>query len=420
MASIMSGFVFVGGPGLFYKIGLSSFWIVISSSFTGAMMCWVLARPLFRLTREQECLTIPDVIRARFDCRFSAAFASLGILLGVIGYLATQLQALGIILATLLGMEPQIALVLAIGVIAFYSLAGGMLASVYTDIIQGVIMVWAATLVFYYSMSGFEGTQTLLHDDSSFLSPWGTVGIFGALSWFFVFSIGSLGQPHVVNKFMMIRNLKVLKLFPLALAGSMLLCSLVWLGSGLAVKGLVLGEMIPQLRNPDETVTVFLEVIAPKWLAALTYVGIVAAIMSTTDTFANVGAAVLTRDLPRIAGYRVKKLLLWGRLSAGFLFCLALLFAFQLESLVAYLGIFAFGSFAAVLTPSLAIGLNWDKAGVWPARVSMSVGLVSVICFELMNHWGLYNWLISPAALSLTLSLLSFLIVGALTNPVRR
>ena len=79
------------------------------------------------------------------------------------------------------------------------------------------------------------------------------------LSWFFVFSIGSLGQPHVVNKFMMIRDLKVLRFFPLALALSMLLCSLIWLGSGLAVKGLVLGNVIPPLSDPDQTIMVFLK-----------------------------------------------------------------------------------------------------------------------------------------------------------------
>src|SRR5512138_3836748 len=70
MASIMSGFVFVGGPGLFYSVGLGSFWIVISASFTGAMMAWLLARPLHDLASERGCLTIPDVVLARYGCRF--------------------------------------------------------------------------------------------------------------------------------------------------------------------------------------------------------------------------------------------------------------------------------------------------------------------------------------------------------------
>jgi Na+/proline symporter len=320
----------------------------------------------------------------------------------------------------MLEIDPGIALVIAICVVAFYSVAGGMVASVYTDVIQGVIMVWAATLVFYFAISSSGGIGDLslsfLHGEPGSLSPWGTVGVFGALSWFFVFSIGSLGQPHVVNKFMMIEDLRVLRLFPLVLATSMLLCSLIWLGSGVAVKGLVLGNLVPQLSDPDKTIAVFLHVIAPRWLAALTYVGIVAAIMSTADTFANVGAAVLTRDFPKIAGYPVQRELLWGRISAGLLFLLALLFALRTDGLVAYLGIFAFGSFAAVLTPSLAIGLNWDRAGFWAARSSMLLGISCVVCLESMDRLGYYSLQISPAALSLTLSLLTFLLVGAVAS----
>jgi Na+/pantothenate symporter len=85
-----------------------------------------------------------------------------------------------------------------------------------------------------------------------------------------------------------------------------------------------------------------------------------------------------------------------------------------MDNLVAYLGIFAFGSFAAALTPSLAIGLNWEGGSVWAARTSMLLGIVSVICLEVTDRCGYYNLLISPAALALTLSLLSFLLVSAL------
>jgi len=178
--------------------------------------------------------------------------------------------------------------------------------------------------------------------------------------------------------------------------------------------------MIPPLNDPDMAITIFLDVIAPKWLSALTYVAIVAAIMSTADTFCNVGAAVLTRDLPRIAGYAVHRQLFWGRTSSGLLFGLALLFAIRTESLVAYLGIFAFGSLAAVFSPVLAIGLNWERAGFWAARSSMLLGIFCSIGLELTDRFGLYNLQVSPSALSLTLSLLTFLLVGAASAPGSR
>ena len=360
MASIMSGFVFVGGPGLFYSLGLSSFWITISSSFTGAMMCWILARPLKQLASRKDCVTIPDVIFFRYGCRFSSGLAGIGILIGVVGYLATQMQALGVILASMLSVSFDKAILLGIGVLIFYTVAGGMLASVYTDMLQGVIMLWATTLVFFFALQaggGMEGiSRTLLERQPAFLHPWGLIGPLGALSWFFVFAVGSLGQPHVVHKFMMVRDVRVLKYFPLILALAMMVCGLIWLGVGLAVKSLVLKGTLVPLRNPDQAITVFLGKFTPAWLVALAYVGILSAIMSTADTFANVGAAVLTRDLPRATGRAFKNQVAWGRFFSLLLFILAFLFANRMGGLVAYLGIFGFGTFAATLTPSLALG----------------------------------------------------------------
>ncbi len=420
MASIMSGFVFVGGPGLFYSVGLSSFWITVSSSFTGAMMCWLLARPLHQIAQREDCLTIPDVIYLRFGCRFSSGLAGVGILIGVIGYLATQMTALGVIVASMLPISLSTAMWLGAGVLVFYTVAGGMLAGVYTDVVQGAIMLWAATLVFLFALQAAGGLQsisrTLLQQDPSFLHPWGITGSMGALSWFFVFAVGALGQPHVVHKFMMIKNLRVLRYFPLILAVSMILCGLIWLGGGLAVKTLVLrGELAP-LSNPDEAITVFLREFTPTWLTALVYAGILSAIMSTADSFVNIGAAVLTRDFPRAAGYALRNQVFLGRVFSLLLFVLALIFARLAGDRVAYLGIFGFGTFAAALTPSLILGLNWERANYWAARSSILAGILLNVSLEALDRAGLYGLQVAPAAVSLSFSFLIFLGAGGITS----
>lgn len=420
MASVMSGFVFVGGPGLFYQVGMGSFWITISSSFTGALMAWVLARPLHRMALERGCLTIPDVVEARFSCRFSSGLASLAILLGAVGYLAVQVQALGVVLSSILGVSYSTAVLIGVGVLAFYCISGGMVASVYTDVVQGAIMIWATTMVFFFSLQSGGGlgsiTRTIQANAPEILSPWGTVGALGALSWFFLFAVGSLGQPHVVNKFMMIRDLRVLRYFPLILAATMLLCGLIWLGVGMAVKAHVLQGTLAPLSSPDAAVTVFLQQFAPPWLEGLVYVGIIAAIMSTSDSFANVGAAALARDLPKAFGWPLKEELLRGRLWTLALFLLAVLFSTTMETLVAYLGIVSFATFAAALAPVLAVGLNWEGATTWGVRASLLVGLLASISLETIRRMGAYSLEVSPGALALAISLLVFLGVSYWTG----
>ena len=41
MSAAFSGFVFIGGPGLTYRIGLASLFICIPVSFTAGLLCWV-------------------------------------------------------------------------------------------------------------------------------------------------------------------------------------------------------------------------------------------------------------------------------------------------------------------------------------------------------------------------------------------
>jgi Na+/proline symporter len=423
MASIMSGFVFVGGPGLFYEIGLGSFWIAISSSFTGALMCWLLARPLFEMSHRRRCLTIPEVIQQRYQCSYSSTLAAVAILVGVVGYLAAQLQALAILLNQLTPFGRETSVILGIGVLVFYTVAGGMTATVRTDVVQGAIMLWVALMIFGFSLDAGGGishmARVLIEGSPATLSPWGTVGPVVCLGWFFLFSVGSLGQPHVVNRFMMVGDLKSLRYFPLLLALAMLICGTVWLGVGLSIKSLVTEAAVAPLGHPDDAIVVFLRDIAPRWLAPLAYVAVTAAIMSTADSFVGVGAAAATHDLGRVLGLDAGREVAWGRVCSLLIYVAAGALAIWMKTLVAYLGILAFGSFAAALTPALAIGLNWAEAGRWAARASITLGLVLSIVLEvLFVQPGVPSGVIALAGSALVFVILGKVVGTTVRGPI--
>ncbi len=86
-----------------------------------------------------------------------------------------------------------------------------------------------------------------------------------------------------------------------------------------------------------------------------------------------------------------------------------------MSELVAYLGIFGFGTFAAALTPALALGLNWKCAGYWAARSSILFGIVTNSVLEIIDRTGFYSLEVAPSALSLICSFLVFLLVGGIT-----
>ena len=49
--------------------------------------------------------------------------------------------------------------------------------------------------------------EFLYEDDPAAIGPFGTEGIICALSWYFVFGLGLAGQPHIITKMMMTRNI---------------------------------------------------------------------------------------------------------------------------------------------------------------------------------------------------------------------
>ena len=67
MAATLSGFAFIGGPGLVYSLGLGAVFIVLPAALTNSMGAWVLAKRLRLLAEVREMITIPDAIGARFQ-----------------------------------------------------------------------------------------------------------------------------------------------------------------------------------------------------------------------------------------------------------------------------------------------------------------------------------------------------------------
>jgi Na+/proline symporter len=93
--------------------------------------------------------------------------------------------------------------------------------------------------------------------------------------------------------------------------------------------------------------------------------------------------------------------------------------AYGYGDLVALLGTFAFGTFAAALAPVLAIGLNWRGATAVGAAASIATGLAANFALETLSRSGSIPALapgISPA-IALSLSTAVLLAVSMTTRP---
>ncbi|HSR51119.1 MAG TPA: sodium/proline symporter [Acidobacteriota bacterium] len=433
MTASYSGFVFLGGPGLTYSLGTASFFICVSVSFTAGLLCWTVAKRLRLMSEVRDIYTVPDAFYHRFDSRLTSGLAAAGLLVGTIGYLGVQFRALGVLIEAIFGTRdyfgqasPWVAMAVGVSVILFYSVAGGMIAGVYTDLFQGFLMMLAAMAVFVTALSQAGGPAMLVESirtsrqfGPDFLNPLGTVPVMTGLGFFFVFSIGTLGQPHMLHKFYMLDDPRKLKWMPLMIGGSQTLCVLIWMGIGLAVPALVAQGRMEALTRPDDAAPAFLLQFAPEVLAGLVFAGILAAIMSTADSFLSIGSAALVRDVPLALRRPLKDELRAGRLAVVFIALAAALFSYFYGDLIALLGTFAFGTFAAALGPALAVGLNWKRVPARAATASILTGLVLNLGLELANRAQLLPLApgVLPSAVALAASFTVLFAVTYLSPP---
>ena len=393
ISSVMSGFGFVGGPGLVYESGSSSLWMVFVSAFSLPVVFLLTGKRLRLLVEVREILTLPGAIAARYGGTWPALAMSAAIFLGVIGYLGTQILAVGTVLQAVLGLDLLVALGIGLGVLAFYSIAGGIVAGVYTDLFQGMLMLGAAIAVLLQCLKvggGMEAiSQTLWAMEPEYFGPWGSRGDMAALSWMLLFGIGASGQPHAVTKLMMLKDIRQLKWSALATGASYLVLAMLWMGIGLAMRTLVARGEHPELENPDLAAPTFLLHYTPELLAGIVFAGLLAAIMSTADSFLNLGAAAVVRDIPiALRGKPLERELLWSRIMTGVLLVLSAVFALYMENLIALLGTFGWGTFAAAIVPSVCIGMNWKRATGQACVASISTSIVLNFVLEVSARHG--------------------------------
>ncbi len=184
------------------------------------------------------------------------------------------------------------------------------------------------------------------------------------------------------------------------------------------MKSFVLGGRLAPLTSPDQATPSLLLNVTPITLAALVFSGVAAATMSAANSFINIGAAIVTHDLPIAFGRRVTNELRWGRIVTIAIAIAAAVTAQRSGTMVAFLGIFGWGLFASTLVPALAVGLNWQGATRAGALASIATGLIVTLALETTAYLKVFRFPagVTASAVAMVSSFLVFFVVSWLTR----
>ncbi len=384
-ASSSSAWTLLGVSGFAYQFGVSAIWL-FPACVGGFVINWfLLARPLREQSHRQGLLTATEVLAGPPDRplhRAIATLASLVVLVFFTIYVASQFQGAGKTFHEAFGISTEISVLVGAGVVVLYTLLGGFWAVSLSDTVQGFVMALTSLMLPLAALVAVGGPRALVTAlselaDPAYLSltqgfgPWVGAGFVAGLLGI---GLGYPGQPHVVNRFMALREGEgelrrarwvAISWAVLVYAGMILLgiCGRVLL-DGLADNEVVFLAVADRLFSP---------VVAGIMIAA-----VLSAIMSTADSQLLVAASSVTHDLG-LGGKTTASMLSRSRAVVLLLSVLAVLTALLGPSEIFTPVLVAWSALGAVFGPVLLVTALRGPVSPGRTLTAMTIGLLLAI-----------------------------------------
>lgn len=321
-ASDMSGWLLMGLPGLAYWSGLASAgWTAIGLAL-GTYLNWLIVSRRLRVYSEKlHAITLPEFFSRRFHEKNNVllTIASLLIIVFFTPYAGSTLMACGKLFSQLFGTSYTSMVIVSAVFVLVYTFLGGFLAESVSDFMQAIVMIIALVTTLIIGVAHAGGIGAVISNAQEipgFLSlltsanptdqvengkvvfgaaqSYGGVTILSGLAW----GLGYFGMPQVLLRFMAIRSENELKLSRRV--------ATVWCVVSLAAAifiGIVGRVLFPTAYleygsgNTENIFILMSTSLLPALLAGLVCAGILAASISSADSYMLISASAISKNI---------------------------------------------------------------------------------------------------------------------------
>lgn len=448
-ASDMSGWLLMGLPGVAYWCGIAdAAWTAIGLA-VGTYLNWLITSKRLRRysIKAGNAITLPEFFSNRFHekNKIVMTISAVFILIFFTVYAASCLVTCGKLFSTLFGLDYVPMMIIGAVFVLVYTLIGGFLAESASDFMQAIVMIVALVVIVVTgtvvaggldvvvenarAIPGFldffgvatpvmeDGTQQILNGTPQFSAAgsYSALSIVSTLAW----GLGYFGMPQVLLRFMAIRSEHELT-SSRRIATVWVLISLsvaVFIG----VMGRVLYPDALTTASSAENIFILLSTrLLPPLLAGLVMAGILAATISSSDSYLLIAASAFAKNIYQGLIHRKAsdKQVLWiSRLTLLVIAVVAIFIALDENSVIFTIVSFAWAGFGATFGPLMLMSLFWKRINRTGAVAGMIGGGCMVFIWNLLVRplggiWDIYELL--PAFIFSTLCI----VVGSLlTSP---
>ena len=432
-ASDMSSYLLMGIPGLAYLSGVAeASWTAIGLCAGTYLNFLLVAKRLRMFSAEVDAITIPAFFSKRYAEKkpIIMSISALIILIFFVPYVASGLVSIGKLFDSLFGWSYMAAVFIGCLVIISYTTVGGFKAVATMDLIQSIIMTTSLVVIVFFALqqaggwdkviaAGMERAGSLSFFDSyreaeGGSTPFGFIVIVSTLAW----GLGYFGMPHILVRFMAIRDENELK-YSRRIAAIWVVISMgVAVIIGLIGVAVSKTGKIPFLEAADtERVIVFLANLLSEHsfiaaiVAGVILAGILAATMSTADSQLLTAASAFSENL--LQGTFGKKLserdnMLAARITIIAIALIAVVIARNPDSSIFRIVSFAWAGFGAAFGPAMLLSLYWRRCNAKGIMAGLVCATLTIFIWKfgvrpMGGAWDIYELL--PAFLICTIAI---------------
>lgn len=408
VATGYSGWGFMGATQVCYSFGPIELLANLGFATAHVMAAIFFANRLRAQAQDYGSLTVPEYVARGHagnagEQRMLQGVAGLATWLCLIIFIVGQIRGVGALCAPWLDVSPELAAVIVMAIVIFYTAFGGLSAVAWTDtfMVMGMLVgtIWICIVIGQeYSLTGFWEAYSaqypnLYNPDTA--APYGVFKMNAFLTIPYAFMFAAI-LPYMAVRFMAFKdgtNFRVIAV-PIAIM-SMILSLLPVVGCYVAMKN-------PGMKDSAEAMSWFLKNVMSPLPEAIITLFILFSMKSTINSLLHTTSSALTHDM-RVAATQVdltvdaasqRKALSFNRWGVIFCGCIGLGLTYLAPAY--FLNYFAYlgtGTLQAVLCGPVFLGAFW-RGNTYGAIASMIVGGVLSASF-LTIHPDI-GWIVGP------------------------
>ncbi|MDV2482647.1 sodium:solute symporter family protein [Methanoculleus sp. Wushi-C6] len=229
-ATFISTSAIIGFGGAAAQLGMGLMWLTVLCIGVGVLIAFVVfGKRTRRIGQRVGAVTFPDLIGKCYGSPFLQTFTGILIVVGMPLYTAAILIGGAQFITSTLQIPYDTALLAFAAVVALYVVVGGLIAVMYTDALQGAIMLVGMTILLlltYTLLGGVINAHMALDALSSQvpsalaaagMTGWASMPELGSPIWYTLITtlvlgvgIGVLAQPQLVVRFMTVKDSRAL------------------------------------------------------------------------------------------------------------------------------------------------------------------------------------------------------------------